>query len=197
MWHPATLLIGWAGFAFLLQWLSLVWLLTLTIATCFLGNRYAPERSWRMVRKSRWLLLSLAILFIFFTPGEYAPGIAGSFGITYDGLMQAAEQLGLIMAMLISLALLHEYLGTQGLLAGLYWLLSYQRGRNQSIIRLMLVLDFVENRQSVGWREWLMSAGETPQAHEVISFQFPEAAWRDKSVMALIVAMMIVWVVVL
>lgn len=159
MFHPASLLVSWAAFALILQWVPLPYLLALATASLLLAAILAPVRSRNLLWRSRWLLLSLGILFLFFTPGEYLPGIAGRLRMSYEGLSLAGEHLGRLLAMLASLAVLHEGIGTAGLLAGLYWLLRPFSWREVTVVRLMLVLEYVEQRQKIGWREWLASGG--------------------------------------
>lgn len=197
MWHPASLLILWGGFAFLLQLLPLPWRLPLAGASLMLGFLLAPDRCWRMLKRSRWLLLSLAVLFAFFTPGEYVSGLAGKLGVTRDGLRLGIEQLSLIVAMLASLALLHDHAGTQGLLAGLYWLLGWHAGRAKTIVRLMLVLEYVEGSRERSWRDWLAGAGDGVPASDgdVLGFPYVPVGWHDKSVIALILLGVMFWMV--
>lgn len=193
MWHPASLLIFWIGFAFLLQWLPLSWLLPVTAACLVIATLLAPQRSRRLLWRSRWLLFSLMILFMFFTPGEYVAGHAGDLGVTHDGLRRAAEQLSLIVAMLSSLAWLHERVGTPGLLAGLYWLLGWHGGRGKTIVRLMLVLEFAEKRQATSWRDWLAAAQDRPEAEAVLQFAYAPPRWRDHCGIALVLLAMLAW----
>lgn len=192
-WHPASLLIIWGGYAVLLQWLPWHWLLPVAAASCLLALLQAPERSRRLLWKSRWLLLSLAILFVFFTPGEFVVGIAGWLGVTYDGLNLAAGHLSLIVAMLTSLAWLHQHLGTSGLLAGLYGLLGCYAGRDMTIVRLMLVLDFVEKKQEISWRGWLVAARDQVQSDSALCFVFTPLQLHDKGVVAVVPIVVLGW----
>ncbi len=155
MWHPASLLLAWLGLAIALQWLDLALLAGLTAIFLVLMAIFAARRGSRLLKRARWLLLSLAILFLFLTPGEFLPGFWGRFGLTYEGLRHAGEQLCRLLAMLASLAVLHQQVGTKGLLAGLYWLLAPFPGRATTVVRLMLVLEFAEQKQTTGWRDWL------------------------------------------
>lgn len=161
MFHPATLLLAWLVFALGLQWLGVFWLIAVAAICVVLALTLAQERTRGLLRRSRWLLLSLAVLYFFATPGEYLPGFAGALGLTYEGVRQGAEQMGRLLAMLASLALLHRQLGTPGLLAGLHWLMQPFVWREKTVVRLMLVLETVERRRAIPWREWL-----TPAAHE-------------------------------
>jgi hypothetical protein len=79
-------------------------------------------------------------------------------GVTYDGLRLGAEQVGRLIALLASLSLLHHSFGTTGLLSGMHRLLSPFTWRDVTIVRLMLVLDYVEQRRGETWRSWLSPA---------------------------------------
>jgi len=155
MLHPATLLVTWICFALILQAATMSLLAGLVTVSFLLAAILAPTRSMRLLRRSRWLLLSIGVLFLFFSPGEYLPGFAGRIGLTYEGVMHAGEQTGRLLAILLSLALLHEHIGTPGLLAGLYKLLRPFAWRETTVVRLMLVLEFIEDKRVSGWREWL------------------------------------------
>lgn len=179
MVHPATLLVIWSGSAFLLQWASSA-IAMAAAAICLAASlRFAPRRSCSLMRRSRWLLLSLAILFLFFTPGEYLPGLAGNIGLTREGLEGAGTYLGRLIAMLTSLALLHERIGTPGLLAGLYELLGGLRTREKTVVRLMLVLDEVERKEKVDWRNWLVPAA-AGAGTDVVRLQLPPIKALDR-----------------
>jgi energy-coupling factor transport system permease protein len=193
MWHPASLLLTWLGFALVLQWISLPWLMFLSLTTVGLSLCSAFERSRNLFRRSRWLLLSLLILFVFVTPGEFLPGVWGRLGLTYEGLRQGAEQLGRLLAMLSSLALLHQYLGTQGLLAGFHSLLAPFPWRRATVVRLLLVIEFVEQKHKLGWREWLQPEGEPALAPDSFVLVAPPLHARDKLLIGLLLALLLAW----
>lgn len=155
MFHPASLLLSWFGFALSLQWLTLEWLLPIAFGSSIAAVVIARELSLNLLRRSRWLLISLAVLYFFMTPGEFAPGVVGAIGITYEGLQHGGMQIALLLAMLSSLALLHRVIGTTGLLAGSHWLLSPFPWREATVVRLMLVLEYLEQERPAHWREWL------------------------------------------
>jgi energy-coupling factor transport system permease protein len=194
MWHPASLLLSWFGLVLVLQQLSLFPLITLTLVCLVLAAIHAPKRSRSLLWRSRWLLFSLAILFLFVTPGEYLPGAWGEIGLTYEGLRQCGEYLGRLLAMLASLALLHQILGTQGLLAGFYWLLGPLPGRKATVVRLMLVLEFVEQKRQAGWREWLVPEQADTVAADCFSLAMPAFHLRDKILIGLLLLTTFAWV---
>jgi ascorbate-specific PTS system EIIC-type component UlaA len=159
--HPATLLTAWVVFALALQAVSVGFAGGFAVGFAALALLFARRRTLGLVRRTRWLLLSIGLLFIFFTPGEYLPGFAGVLGMSREGLQLAAEHLSRLLAMLTSLALLHERLGTQGLLAGFYWLMRPFGWRDATVVRLMLVLEYAERQEArKGWRYWLAADGD-------------------------------------
>ena len=158
--HPATLLFAWGSFVMFLQPLGLVPLAVVAAIILPLCLNFARWRTLVLVRRARWLLLSIAVLFVLATPGQRLPGIGGELGLTEDGLVLGGEHLLRLVLLLASLALVHEYLGTSRMMAGLYWLLAPIAGwramRERIVVRLMLVLDHVENSPARNWRDWLL-----------------------------------------
>lgn len=182
MVHPAALLVLWVGFAFALQSATSILAVAVAVACLAAALVFASQRSRNLLRRSRWLLLSLLVLLLFFTPGEYLPGIAGRAGITHEGLHGAGTHLGRLIAMLASLALLHERIGMQGLLAGLYWVLGglgVLGVRDATVVRLMLVLDQVERQEKTDWRSWLAPVA-AEGGTEVLHLEMPVVTVLDR-----------------
>lgn len=196
MLHPATLLLIWLVFAVSLQWLPVLWLIGLAVACVCAALLMATERSINLLHRSRWLLISLAVLYFFATPGEYLPGIFGDIGLTYEGVQQGGELIGRLLAMLASLAILHQAVGTQGLLIGFHGLLRPFPWREATVVRLMLVLDYVEQKHQVGWQEWLVpnvqSHGPLPDR---LALAMPRFRWRDGLLVLLVAGVLAVVIV--
>ena len=158
--HPATLIAAWGLFVLLVQRISVGELAAVSLLVVPLAFFRAPRRSWALLKRARWLILSVAVLFAFATPGH--PLVAGT---TREGLALAGEHGLRLVLLLVSLAGLHEILGNAGLLAGLYVLLSplgsWRDLRSRLVARLQLVLDYVENGPGPGgWRAWLADPAE-------------------------------------
>lgn len=157
--HPATLLFAWGIFVALLQPLGAPMLGWIALIVAPLAWVTARRRTAMLIRRTRWLFLSIALLFALATPGQRLPGSAGDIGITHDGLLLAAEHILRLALLLASLAAVHERLGTPGMMAGLHWLLApiarWRTLRERIVVRLMLVLDYVENAPAATWRDWL------------------------------------------
>lgn len=186
MLHPAALLLAWFGFAVALQGLPHVWLSIVVGASLVVTAAYAARRGYSLLRRSRWLLLSLLVLYLFATPGEYLPGFWGDIGLTREGVQQGGEQIGRLLALLASLALLHQLAGTPGLLTGLYWWLKPLPWRDSTVARLMLVLEMVEQQRKIDWREWLMPTQTADDLPELSDYRLsmPPMRWGDKLLMA-------------
>jgi hypothetical protein len=146
------------------------------------------------MRRARWLLLSIALLFALATPGQRLPGALGDLGITQDGLLLAAEHVVRLVLLLASLAIVHERLGTNGMMAGLYWLLAplskWRAMRERIVVRLMLVLDNVENAPSGNWREWLSTDLPGP---DHLSLTIRPMHWGDRALLTLLLAAALFW----
>jgi hypothetical protein len=153
------LLVVWGAFVLFVQPLSpplLAFLALILVPWAFFRAR---RRALLLLRRTRWLLLSITLLFVFATPGQHLPGAIGDLGVTQDGISMAAEHVLRLVLLLLSLALLHERLGTAGMMAGLHWLLAplghWREMRERIVVRLMLVLEHVESTQARSWRAWL------------------------------------------
>lgn len=98
-----------------------------------------------LLRRSRWLLLTLLILFGWLTPGTPMPGIPGA---TEEGLLLAAENLGRLLIALSVVAVLLTALSPVELVAGLRSLLLPLTllgiPRDRIAVRLALTLEEVE-----------------------------------------------------
>lgn len=159
--HPATLFLAWIALVLALQRLPLPMLsVAMALALAF-AFALARGRIRILLRRTRWLMLSIFLLFAFASPGELLFPPFGAMGVTWDGLIQAGEHLSHLVLMLSTLALLHEGLGTAGMVAGLHALLRplslWHDLRERIVVRLMLVLDHVESGGGAarGWRSWL------------------------------------------
>jgi uncharacterized membrane protein YqjE len=127
------------------------------------------------------LLLSIAVMFALATPGQRLSGTIGDLGVTVDGLLMACEHILRLLLLLASLALLHERLGTPGMMAGLHWLLrplaGWQALRERIVVRLMLVLDYVESAPAGDWRHWLSADVAGPSRLELAVMPMRRRDW--------------------
>lgn len=161
--HPAVWLAAWCAAAIAVQRLGLHWLAVASAPTFLFVALHAGHDAWRLLKRARWLLLAIAVLFVAATPGERLPGALGAAGVSVEGLQLAGEHLLRLALLLSTLASLLRLLGRDGLLGGLHCLLA-PLGilRERIVVRLMLTLDYVEDeRKAARWRDWLADVPET------------------------------------
>ena len=160
MLHPTVRLIVWGVMTVLVQWLPLGGLLLACVLALGSGAWLSPRRLGLLIKRTRWLIVSLVLLFALATPGAYLLPSLGSLGPTDEGMRLGVEHLLRLVFVLASLAVLLQVTGLEGLVTGLHGLiwpltwLGLDRGR--VALRLMLVMHYVE-RSPPGrqWREWL------------------------------------------
>lgn len=147
----------------------------------------------KLLFRTRWLLLTIMVLFAFATPGERLPAFAGDTGLTWDGLHQGVEHVLRLVILLAALALLQANLGNDGIMVGLHWLLAplarWRNLRQRIVVRLMLILDHVENAAPGNWREWLV-ADDLAHSGRLTLFVRPTRI-RDWLVFAIVTAMVL------
>lgn len=164
MLHPTVRLLVWGVAVALVQGLPPAWLTLVCAASLLAGGWLAAARLGLLLKRSRWLIASLVLLFAFATPGVYLLPLLGSFGPTGEGLRLGAEHLMRLLFVLSSLAVLLRFTSLEDFVAGLHGLmlplswLGIDRAR--VAVRLMLVMHYVEQSPpGRRWQEWLQ--GET------------------------------------
>ncbi|MDP2136124.1 MAG: hypothetical protein Q8J99_21190 [Sulfuritalea sp.] len=98
-----------------------------------------------LVRRSRWLLLTMLIMFGWLTPGTPLPGLPGA---SQEGLLLAAENLSRLLVAIAIVALILRALPATALVTGLRTLLLPLAllgiSRDRIAVRLALTLEEVE-----------------------------------------------------
>lgn len=107
----------------------------------------------RMLKRMRWLFVSLAVVYLWFTPGDPLFPALGAVSPTVDGLQAGALRVGLLIVLVTAVNLLLQSTSREQLLVGLYWLarplqwLGFSRER--LAVRMVLVLETVPHLQSL------------------------------------------------
>lgn len=98
-----------------------------------------------LLRRSRWLLLTMLVMFGWFTPGTPLSFIPGA---STEGLLLAADSLGRLLIALSIVALILKALSAPELVAGMRSLLAplvlFKVSRDRIAVRLALTLNEVE-----------------------------------------------------
>ena len=171
--HPATRILLWislAAYAFVsgprpLAVLSLV----LAVLLLLQGNNLF----FRLLRRIRWILLSLMVIYAFETPGEYfLPGMGGP---TFEGLASGGIQAWRIVLTIALLAFLQRSTSREEMLSGIYTLLlplSRWVDVERIAVRLLLTLHYAEEKGKGGWRERILDAFRDAE-YPLVSLKLP------------------------
>lgn len=142
--HPATLLLLWGAAVLLASTRSPEVLLWLVPAVLLLAFGFSPSRCRRLIWRSRWLLLAVVACLAWLTPGQPVSWT----GMSREGLDAAAEQLGRLLLVMASVAILLEALEPPRLIAGIRVLAVplgvFGLDRDRVAVRLDLTLRYLE-----------------------------------------------------
>ncbi|TAH42750.1 MAG: hypothetical protein EYC67_15680 [Betaproteobacteria bacterium] len=165
--HSGFLLLLWLCGVVLVQAMPVGVLTAFTVACIGAAWLAAPRRLMRLLRRTRFLLLAILVLFGWFTPGEAAFIDWPHASPTREGLGLALEHLARLVAVICSVAVLLERLPVDRLVGGLHVLcrpLSVIGLPAERIaLRLLLVLRYVDSSgagRARDWRAWLSDPGE-------------------------------------
>jgi hypothetical protein len=119
-------------------------------AACRSGDHAASRvHLFLLVRRSRWLLLTMLVLFGWMTPGTPLPGLPGA---TREGLLLAADNLERFLIALAVVALILKVLPPVRLVAGIRSLLAplalLNLSRDRIAVRLALTMQEVESSRN-------------------------------------------------
>jgi len=88
-------------------------------------ERHAWPASWRRLRRMRWLFLSIAIIYLWLTPGEPLVAVAGTWSDwlpTVDGAREGMMRSAALALMVVAASLLLQATSRDQILAALRWL---------------------------------------------------------------------------
>lgn len=156
--HPVIRVLGLIALAFACaigHGIQLV-LVTLLLLIATLFTRNVDWRAWfQALRRLRWLFVSLAVLFFWFTPGEplFALGLPAAIVPTWEGLALGAQRMFSLVLIVTGAQLLLQSTSRPELLHALYvlsWPLAVIPGlRERFALRLVLTMERVASVQLV------------------------------------------------
>jgi energy-coupling factor transporter transmembrane protein EcfT len=198
--HPAVSILCWLIFALTVEWangFALV-LFALSLAMIFFVQHDAFTAFLRLLKRSRWLFLSLALLYAWTINGAWIwPELRG-FSPTREGLEMGGQRIARLILLLAALALLLKKLSRDDLVYGLY-LLAWpfaKRGfdRRAFAVRLALAMEWAgtekpSNRSGI--LDALQSALiQTESGSQEIRFESRAFAWADGLALAAMLAVL-------
>lgn len=194
MSHPAARLLSWLIAIVALQYLDWPALIGLALAIGLAGQG-TRQRWWTLVRRARFLLLTLWLILAYGTPGDAWRDIP--WAPTEAGIHEASLHAVRLAVMLGSLGWLFEVLPRDRLMAGLWALVRPLRrlgaDADRVVVRLFLVFDYLEKAPPKGsWRHLLDESRHGEGGLDVVRIELPRWAPADTGLVlatALVMAM--------
>jgi energy-coupling factor transporter transmembrane protein EcfT len=177
--HPTTRLVLWLLFLVAVQGLNGLPLLLLFGLIPLLGKAIL-KRGGLLIRRARWLLVSLVLILAWGGAGE--PLWNSDYAPTYEGVSEALTHLGRLLLVLMAVAAFLETMSMPELFSASHTLFKplrfFRLDPDRGIVRLMLVLRYVEKLpRPRDWRSLL----EAPPAitNEEIEVSSQPLRWSD------------------
>ena len=118
----------------------------------------SANKLMQLVRRTRWIMLSLLLVYAYSTPGQPLMDMLGMFSPSREGLIDGALQLGRLLVALAGLAILLDRLHRLPLISGLYFLFVPLQwmglSRERFAVRLALTLHYAEAAMLRGTHTW-------------------------------------------
>lgn len=147
--HPLIKILSFLLILLLINYLSGLWLGVVFCLVLIAAGTIHFKSFFKLIKRMRWLLLSILLIYAFTTPGEYVPNIPAVITPTIEGLEHGVLQVMRLMVALAALTLLYAGTSATQLILGLYLLLMPLKylGVNveRFVVRLSLTLQYVED----------------------------------------------------
>lgn len=178
--HPAHRLCCWLLAVIAIQCLAGVPLLLVLAAALLLG-RAILARWLRLLRRACWLLLTLLLVVAWGVAGEPVWELGALPAPTYEGLSEAAHQLGRLVLVLAAVAALLETTPINRLMSGAHVLLRPLRcfglQVDRAVVRLALALHYAEQAPVGDWKRLLLPV--EPSGPQTVHLVLPSPRARD------------------
>lgn len=161
--HSAVQILIWLLLALLAQRLQPLPLLAMSMALSVLALRLCPQQLLSLLRRTRWIMFSLLLIYAYTTSGTALWQPLGVLAPTREGLLDGLLQLGRLLSVLAALAILLELLPQPQLINGLYTLAYPLRwfglSRERIAVRLALTLEYAESAMRDAASDWKATIG--------------------------------------
>ena len=197
--HPVTQILTWVSLAILVQTLQSAFLPVLAAVLGVVAFNAHPVRLLALLRRTRWILLSILVIYAFLTPGVALWTLPYFPSPTLEGLIDGLMQLSRLLCMLAGLSILLTLLSQKQLVSGLYALAYPLRylgiSRERIAVRLALTLHYAERAMQETAKDWRASiehALDADKEHEA-GFEMPiqMLTWIDALLLIAISAILI------
>jgi energy-coupling factor transporter transmembrane protein EcfT len=164
----------------------LLYSLAVVSATAFVFSRPRHE-AWRLLYRSRWLMLVLLLTYSYTLPGQPLWPDLGWLSPIAEGAQQGAVRILRLALMLLGLAVLLVSTERSRLIYGLYFiarpLTSLGFDRRAFAVRLGLTLEYVEHApKATKWLDALRRLEPAANTHNTYSLIPERWQWPDSAV---------------
>jgi energy-coupling factor transport system permease protein len=193
--HPAAQIITWCLLVVMLQKLTFTPLLITTSMVFIAAFVLSKHKFIQLIRRTRWVMFSLLIIYSYTTPGQPLFEVLGIFSPSQEGMMDGVLQLTRLLSALAALAILLERLDRPQLIAGLYTLFAPMQwlglSRERLAVRLALTLHYAELamlRRTDTWQDSLRSLFE-PHGESTKYIELPISRFSMNDVLLMTIAL--------
>lgn len=191
--HPSSALLVSLIAIVVIQFLGLAGL-ALTFAVLLLVARNSAAGWWRLLRRMRWLLLSVWLILAYGASGDALFDL--TWMPTHEGAREATLHVARLVLMLGCLAWLFALLGNQGLLVALQSLLHplsrFGLGSERLVVRLSLVMRNLRTELPKGsWRNMLDGNPGPAGGPEVLRVE--ATPWRTVDFLVCLAVLVFSW----
>lgn len=156
--HPGVLIFLWVCALVAMQSLAPVALLAAALSTLLAAYALGAARLLTLIRRTRWIMFTLLLIYAYATPGAAVWAALGQFSPTREGVMDGLLQLCRLLGALAALAILLQLLSRQQLIGGLYALAYplkfFGWSRERVAARLALTLHYAESAMLQAGGSW-------------------------------------------
>lgn len=196
--HPFVKIACYFCLLLLLQFLDSSYILVLCSLICLLAAYLNFRHFSQLLKRMRWLFVSLLLVYAYATPGEYLAFLPLNLAPSYEGLQLGLMQIARLLIAVAGLSALFASASKSQLVAGLWTLLSPLRvvGLNveRFTVRMLLTLHYVEQmavqpKLKMDFAQLDKLALEPDAANLVptLALVQPSFTWLDKAVLSLLV----------
>ena len=194
--HPFVKIACFFFLLLLLQYLSPSSIAVLCGLVCLLAAVLNLPHFSQLIKRMRWLFVSLLLVYGYATPGEYLAFLPLNVAPSYEGLHLGLMQIAKLLIAVASLSALFASASKSQLMAGLWTLLSPLRlvGLNveRFTVRMLLTLHYVEQiavqpklKLDFSQLDKLALASDEPGARLPLILAQPAFSWFDKAMLSL------------
>ncbi len=197
--HPAALIISWCILVVMLQKMTFTPLLMTTSLVFFAAFILSKHKFFQLIRRTRWVMFSLLIIYSYTTLGQPLLEALGNFSPSREGLIDGVLQLTRLLSALAALAILLDRLDRPQLIAGLYTLFAPMQwlglSRERLAVRLALTLHYAEVamlRRTDTWQDSLRSLFE-PHGESTKHIELSISRFSLRDVLLMTGALLMLW----